>query len=80
MDELEKKTLQVAHAIIQVIELAYEQRQTITWRTVFEFLKYPPEYYEDDPEIDDAIQITSDADLAILKAMITSKFAFKNNK
>jgi len=74
MNPLDFKTQQVANSILELLELAYTQDRKITWRTIFTFLQYPPESWEDDDDIDDVIEIKSESDLVLLKAMVSSKF------
>ena len=78
MNPLDFKTQQVANSIMDLLELAYTQNRQITWRTIFTFLKYPPESWEDDEDIDDIIEINNESELVLLKAMISSKFATKH--
>ena len=78
MNPLDFKTQQVANSILDLLELAYTQDRKITWRTIFTFLQYPPESWEDDEDIDDVIEIKSESDLVLLKAMVSSKFATKH--
>ena len=78
MNPLDFKTQQVANSILDLLELAYTQDRKITWRTIFTFLQYPPESWEDDEDIDEVIEIKSESDLVLLKAMVSSKFATKH--
>ena len=78
MNSLDFKTQQVANSILELLELAHTQGRKITWRTIFTFLQYPPESWEDDEDIDDIIEIKSESDLVLLKAMVSSKFATKH--
>jgi len=78
MTPLNFKTQQVANAIMSVIELAYSQGRTITWRTVFEFLQLPDMAWKDDNDLDEKIIIESEGDLVIMRAMISSMFHTKH--
>jgi len=78
MNPLDFKTQQVANSILELLELAYTQDRKITWRTIFTFLKFPPDIWEDDEDIDEVIEIKSESDLVLLKAMVSSKFATKH--
>jgi hypothetical protein len=78
MDPLDFKTQQITNAIIDVIELAYSQGRTITWRTIFEFLQLPDIAWKDQNDLDEKIIIESESDLVIIKAMISSNFATKH--
>jgi len=78
MTPLDFKTQQVADAIMSVIELAYSQRKTITWRTVFGFLQIPLDIWKDDSDLDEEIIIESESDLVIMRAMISSMFHTKH--
>jgi hypothetical protein len=78
MTPLNFKTQQVANAIMSVIELAYSQGRTITWRTVFEFLQLPDMAWKDDHDLDEKIIIESESDLVIMRAMISSMFHTKH--
>ena len=78
MNPLDFKTQQVANSIMDLLELAYTQNRQITWRTVFTFLQYPPESWENDEDIDDIIEINNESELVLLKAMISSSFATKH--
>ena len=55
MNQLDFKTQQVANSIISLLELAYTQNRKITWRTIFTYLEYPTEAWEDDEDIDEDI-------------------------
>ena len=78
MDPLDFKTQQITNAIIEVLELAYSQGRTITWRTIFEFLQLPDIAWKDQNDLDEKIIIESESDLVIIKAMISSNFATKH--
>jgi len=78
MNSLDFKTQQISNAIVSVIELAYSQGRTITWRTVFEFLQLPDIAWKDDNDLDEKIIIESESDLVLIKAMISSMFATKH--
>jgi hypothetical protein len=78
MKPLDFKTQQICESIVSVIELAYSQGRTITWRTIFEFLQLPEIPWKDDNDLDEEIIIESESDLVIMKAMISSMFATKH--
>jgi hypothetical protein len=78
MTPLNFKTQQVANAIMSVIELAYSQGRTITWRTIFEFLQLPDITWKDDNDLDEKIVIENESDLVIMRAMISSMFHTKH--
>jgi hypothetical protein len=78
MDPLDFKTQQITNAIVEVLELAYSQGRTITWRTIFEFLQLPDIAWKDQNDLDEKIIIESESDLVIMKAMISSNFATKH--
>jgi len=78
MNPLDFKTQQITNAIVDVIELAYSQGRTITWRTIFEFLQLPDIAWKEQNDLDEKIIIESESDLVILKAMISSNFATKH--
>jgi hypothetical protein len=78
MKPLDFKTQQICESIVSVIELAYSQGRTITWRTIFEFLQLPDIPWKDDNDLDEKIIIESESDLVIMKAMISSMFATKH--
>lgn len=50
MTPLDFKTQQVVNSIVDVIEMAYTQGRTVTFRTIFSFLQFPSEAWADDPE------------------------------
>lgn len=78
MEPLDFKTQQITNAIVEVLELAYSQGRTITWRTIFEFLQLPDIAWKDQNDLDEKIIIESESDLVIMKAMISSNFATKH--
>ena len=78
MQPLDFKTQQICESIVSVIELAYSQGRTITWRTIFEFLQLPDIAWKEQNDLDEKIIIESESDLVILKAMISSNFATKH--
>ena len=78
MEPLDFKTQQITNAIVEVLELAYSQGRTITWRTIFEFLQLPDIAWKDQNDLDEKIIIESESDLVIIKAMISSNFATKH--
>jgi hypothetical protein len=78
MTPLDFKTQQICESIMSVIELAYSQGRTITWRTIFSFLQLPEIPWQDDNDLDEEIIIESESDLVIMKAMISSMFATKH--
>ena len=78
MTPLDFKTQQICESILSVIELAYSQGRTITWRTIFSFLQLPEIPWKDDNDLDEEIIIESESDLVIMKAMISSMFATKH--
>ncbi|CAB4220894.1 hypothetical protein UFOVP1636_68 [uncultured Caudovirales phage] len=77
MNLLDFKTQQVVNAIVDVIELAYTQGRNVTFRTIFTFLEFPKEAWEDDPDLDEPIIVTCESDLVLVRAMISSMFAVK---
>jgi hypothetical protein len=78
MESLDLKTEQIATYIIRVLELYYQQGVTTTWRDIFTFLRIPEAAWIDEPDIDEKIIVNSEAELAIMKAMISSRFATKH--
>jgi len=72
------KTQQIVNSIMSIIELAYSQRRTVTWRTIFVFLNFPPAAWENDDDLDDPIQVYNESDLVIMRASLTSHFAVKH--
>lgn len=78
MEPLDFKTQQITNAIVNVLELAFSQGRTITWRTIFEFLQLPDIAWKDQNDLDEKIIIESESDLVIMKAMISSMFATKH--
>jgi len=78
MTPLDFKTQQVVNSIVDVIELAYTQGRTITFRTIFTFLQFPSEAWEDDPDLDEPIEVTCESDLVLVRAMISSMFAVRH--
>jgi len=78
MNPLDFKTQQITNAIVEVLELAYNQGRTITWRTIFELLQLPDIAWKDQNDLDEKIIIESESDLVIIKAMISSNFATKH--
>jgi hypothetical protein len=78
MEPLDFKTQQVSNAIMSVIELAFAQGRTITWRIIFSFLQIPLEIWKDDSDLDEKIIIESESDLVIMRAMISSMFHTKH--
>jgi hypothetical protein len=78
MTPLDFKTQQVVNSIVDVIELAYTQGRTITFRTIFTFLQFPNEAWEDDPDLDEPIEVTCESDLVLVRAMISSMFAVRH--
>jgi len=63
----------VSMAIFRVIELSYQQKQTTTWRDIFEFLRIPKAYWEDDTDLDEKIVINSDEELDMMKNLLLAK-------
>jgi hypothetical protein len=78
MTPLDFKTQQIVNAIVDVIELAYTQGRTVTFRTIFSFLNFPKESWEDDPDLDEPIVVTCESDLVLIRAMISSMFAVRH--
>jgi hypothetical protein len=78
MNPLDFKTQQITNSIMAVVELAFSQGKQVSWRTVFTFLKYPPESWEDDDDVDDLIEVNSESDLVLLRAMLSSMFAVRH--
>lgn len=78
MNQLDAKHKQVVDAIVRVLELCYQQRVTTTWRDIFVFLRFPAAAYEDMSDLDERILVDSEADLVIVRAMISSWFAVKH--
>lgn len=77
MTPLDFKTQQIVNSIVDVIELAYTQGRTVTFRTIFTFLNFPKEAWENDDDIDEPIVVTCESDLVLVRAMISSMFALK---
>jgi len=75
---LDFKTQQIVNSIMGVLGLAYSQGRTVTWRTIFIFLNFPPEAWENDDDIDVPIEVTSESDLVIMRASLSSHFAVKH--
>ena len=78
MTPLDFKTQQVVNSIVDVIELVYTQGRTVTFRTIFSFLQFPSEAWEDDEDLDEPIVVTCESDLVMVRAMISSMFAVKH--
>jgi hypothetical protein len=78
MTPLDFKTQQLVNSIIDVIELAYTQGRTVSFRTIFTFLEFPKEAWENDKDIDEPILVTCESDLVLVRAMISSLFAVKH--
>jgi len=78
MTPLDFKTQQVVNSIVDVIEMAYTQGRTVTFRTIFTFLQFPSEAWADDPDLDEPIVVTCESDLVLVRAMISSMFAVKH--
>ena len=78
MTPLDFKTQQVVNSIVDVIELAYTQGRTVTFRTIFDFLQFPKAAWADDPDLDEPIEVTCESDLVLVKAMISSMFAVRH--
>ena len=78
MTPLDFKTQQLVNSIIDVIELAYTQGRTVSFRTIFTFLEFPKEAWEDDKDIDETIEVTCESDLVLIRAMISSMFAVRH--
>jgi hypothetical protein len=78
MTPLDFKTQQVVNSIVDVIEMAYTQGRTVTFRTIFNFLQFPKEAWEHDPDLDEPIVVTCESDLVMVRAMISSMFAVKH--
>ena len=75
---LDFKTQQIVNSIMSIIELAYSQGRTVTWRTIFVFLNFPPAAWENDDDLDDPIQVNNESDLVIMRASLSSHFAVKH--
>lgn len=78
MTPLDFKTQQIVNSIVDVIELAYTQGRTVTFRTIFTFLNFPKEAWENDDDIDEPIVVTCESDLVLVRAMISSMFALRH--
>jgi len=78
MNKEDQIALQVTEAIMNVLELCYQQGVTTTWRDIFQFLRFPESAWKDDIDLDEKIIIRQDSDLVIMRAMISSKFATKH--
>jgi hypothetical protein len=78
MTPLDFKTQQIVDSIMSVIELAYNQGRLVTWRTIFIFLNFPPAAWENDDDLDNPIEVTSESDLVIMRASLSSHFAVKH--
>jgi hypothetical protein len=79
MTPLDRMTEQVVAAIMQVIELCYQQGVTTTWRNIYLFLRFPQEAWQDEEDLDERIVIMSDEDLTTMKAMLKTKFLLKRS-
>ena len=79
MTPLDRMTERVVNAIMQVIELCYQQGVTTTWRDIYLFLRFPPEAWEDEEDLDERIIIMSQDDLDKMKAMLKTKFLFRRH-
>lgn len=78
MNKEDQIALQVTEAIMNVLELCYQQGVTTSWRDIFLFLRFPEAAWKDDIDLDEKIIIRQDSDLVIMRAMISSKFATKH--
>jgi len=78
MTPLDFKTQQIVNSIVDVIEMAYTQGRTVTFRTIFSFLQFPEAAWEHDPDLDEPIVVTCESDLVMVRAMISSMFAVKH--
>lgn len=65
---------EICMAIFQVIELCYQQGVTTTWQDIYKFLRIPHHYWENDPDLEEKIIISSDQELAMVKDLILSRF------
>jgi len=79
MHPLDEITERVVNAIMQVIELCYQQGVTTTWRDIYLFLRFPEEAWQDEEDLDERIIIMSQNDLDTMKAMIKTKFLFRRH-
>ena len=60
--------------IFRVIELCYSQGVTTSWKDIYLFLRIPNSIWEDDTDLDEKIQISSDEELEMIRNLLLAKF------
>ena len=78
MNREDQITLMIADSIIRVLELCFQQNVTTTWRDIFLFLRFPPETWKDDMDLDEKIYINTEEDLDLMRTMIMARFSTKH--
>jgi hypothetical protein len=68
----------VSDAIMQVIELCYQQDVTTTWKDIYLFLRIPQYIWEDEDDLDEKIIIQNDEELKLMRELLSSRFATKH--
>lgn len=68
----------VSDAMMQVIELCYQQKVTTTWKDIYLFLRIPQYIWEDEEDLDEKIIIQSDEELKLMRELLSSRFATKH--
>lgn len=68
----------VSDAMMQVIELCYQQNVTTTWKDIYLFLRIPEYIWEDEADLDEKIIIRSEEDLKLMRELLSSRFATKH--
>jgi len=79
MTQFDILTEKIVNAIMQVIELCYQQGVTTTWRDIFLFLRFPQEAWKDQEDLDERIIIMSEEDLYQMKAMLKTRFLLEKH-
>ena len=68
----------VSDAMMQVIELCYQQNVTTTWKDIYLFLRIPEHIWEDEDDLDEKIIIQSEEELKLMRELLSSRFATKH--
>lgn len=72
---MDTRKKEIIDAIMSAIEVCWEKKLPINYRTIFTLLQLPADLMESHFDLDQEIPVRQESDIVIMKAMFSSKFA-----
>lgn len=72
---MDTRKKEIIDAVMSAIEVCWEKKLPINYRTIFTLLQLPVDLMESHFDLDQEIPVRQESDIVIMKAMFSSKFA-----